>query len=55
MKYVVDLSELRLSDIDKVGGKSASLGEIKANVQKNKALDVALTWCNQYRTRLLKQ
>ena len=28
MKYVVDLNELRLSDIEKVGGKSASLGEM---------------------------
>ena len=28
MKYVVDLNDLRLSDIDKVGGKSASLGEM---------------------------
>ena len=28
MKYVVDLNDLRLADIDKVGGKSASLGEM---------------------------
>ena len=28
MKYVVDLNDLRLADIDRVGGKSASLGEM---------------------------
>ena len=28
MKYIIDLNELRLDDIPKVGGKSASLGEM---------------------------
>ena len=33
-KYIVDLSEVKLSDLDLVGGKNASLGEMIQNIGK---------------------
>ena len=33
-KYIVDLSEVRLSDLELVGGKNASLGEMIQNLGK---------------------
>ncbi|HIL26997.1 MAG TPA: phosphoenolpyruvate synthase, partial [Nitrospinaceae bacterium] len=33
-KYIVDLSEVKLSDLDLVGGKNASLGEMIQNLSK---------------------
>ena len=33
-KYIVDLSEVRLSDLELVGGKNASLGEMIQNLEK---------------------
>ena len=33
-KYIVDLSEVRLSDLESVGGKNASLGEMIQNLKK---------------------
>ena len=33
-KYIVDLSEVRLSDLELVGGKNASLGEMIQNLDK---------------------
>ena len=33
-KYIVDLSEIQLSDLELVGGKSASLGEMIQNLKK---------------------
>jgi pyruvate,water dikinase len=33
-KYIVDLAEVQLSDLDLVGGKNASLGEMIQNLEK---------------------
>ena len=33
-KYIVDLSEVKLSDLELVGGKNASLGEMIQNLKK---------------------
>ena len=33
-KYIVDLSEVQLSDLELVGGKNASLGEMIQNLGK---------------------
>ena len=33
-KYIVDLSEVQLSDLELVGGKNASLGEMIQNLSK---------------------
>ena len=33
-KYIVDLSEIQLSDLELVGGKNASLGEMIQNLEK---------------------
>lgn len=32
-KYIVDLSEIQLSDLELVGGKNASLGEMIQNLK----------------------
>ena len=33
-KYIVNLSEIKLSDLELVGGKNASLGEMIQNLKK---------------------
>ena len=33
-KYIVDLSEIQLDDLELVGGKNASLGEMIQNLKK---------------------
>ena len=33
-KYIVDLTEVKLSDLELVGGKNASLGEMIQNLSK---------------------
>ena len=33
-KYIVDLSEIQLTDLELVGGKNASLGEMIQNLSK---------------------
>ena len=33
-KYIVDLSEIKLNDLESVGGKNASLGEMIQNLTK---------------------
>ena len=50
-KYIVDLSEVKLSDLDLVGGKNASLGEmiqsigeLGVNIPSGFALTVEAYW-----------
>ena len=41
-KYIVDLSEIKLSDLELVGGKNASLGEMIQNLKKLSMLLVTM-------------
>ena len=40
-KYIVDLTQVKLSDLELVGGKNASLGEMIQNLSK---LGVNIPW-----------
>jgi len=50
-RYIVDLEDVRLSDLNLVGGKNASLGEMIQNLS-NLGVDIPQWICNNCRCLL---